>query len=70
MALLSFLRQDTSSLNAQGGQRRNAYFNILRDIPCSRNWQDSHDAEIKNTVDPKHVLQENGGIARQSYLYL
>jgi hypothetical protein len=33
MALYSFLRQDTSSLNAQGGQRRNNYFNILRDIP-------------------------------------
>jgi len=27
------LRFDTSSLHAQGGQRRNTYFNIRRDIP-------------------------------------
>ena len=32
MALFSFLRFDTSSLHAQGGQCRNTYFNILRDI--------------------------------------
>jgi hypothetical protein len=27
------LRIDTSSLQAQGGQRRHSFFNILRDIP-------------------------------------
>ncbi len=32
MALLCFLRIDTLSLQAQGGQRRQSYFNILRDI--------------------------------------
>ena len=33
MALLSLLRIITSSLPAQGGQRRPSLFNILRDIP-------------------------------------
>jgi len=36
MALLSFLRIYTSSLQAQGGQRRPSLFNILRDIPVLR----------------------------------
>ncbi len=52
MALLSFLRIDTSSLQAQGGQRRPSFFNILRDIPLGRYIT----FQMAEVAIPRHVF--------------